>query len=64
MEGQGVSKSQLQTIGEELLGAVTQQYVYHRLVTELKSRRMTILDEAVDADRTVPSEFAIQAKSA
>lgn len=53
MEGHGVSKSELQTIGEELLGAVTQQYVYHRLVTELKSRRMTILDEAVDADRTV-----------
>ncbi len=53
VEGRGHSKSQLKQIGEELIGRVTQQYVYHRVVTELKQRNMTIVDEAVEADRTV-----------
>ena len=44
MEGQGTSKSQLRKLGEELLGRVTQQYAYHRIVTELKNRNMTIVD--------------------
>lgn len=53
VEGAGYSKSELQRIGEELVGRVTQQYVYHRIVTELKERRMTIVGEQVEADRTV-----------
>jgi hypothetical protein len=53
MEGEEVSKAELRRIGEELIGAVTQQYVYHRVVTELKNRHMTILDEEVAEDRTV-----------
>lgn len=53
MEGEGVAKSELRRIGEELIARVTQQYVYHRIVTELKSRHMTIVDEEVAADRTV-----------
>jgi hypothetical protein len=53
MEGQNHSKAELQRIGEELLGGVTQQYAYHRIVTELKERNMTIVDEEVSADRTV-----------
>ena len=53
MEGQGQSKAQLKQIGEELIERVTQQYVYHRIVTELKERNMTIVDEEVEADRTV-----------
>jgi hypothetical protein len=53
MEGEGYSKAQLRQIGEELIGRVTQQYVYHRIVTEMKDRNMTIVDEEVAADRTV-----------
>jgi len=53
MEGKGYSKSELKKIGEELLGRVTQQYVYHRIVTELKDRDMAIVDEEVSEDRTV-----------
>jgi hypothetical protein len=47
------SKSELRKMGQDLLGRVTQQYVYHKLVSELKERNMTIVDEEVAADRTV-----------
>ncbi len=53
MEGKGYSKSELKKVGEELLGRVTQQYVYHRIVTELKDRNMSIVDEEMTQDRTV-----------
>jgi hypothetical protein len=53
MEGVGYSKSELRRIGQELVDRVTQQYVYHRVVSELKSRKMTIVDEEVAEDRTV-----------
>jgi hypothetical protein len=53
MEGEGCTKAQLQQIGKDLVDRVTQQYVYHRIVTELKQRNMNIVDEEVQADRTV-----------
>lgn len=53
MEGTGVSKAELRRIGQDLIDRVTQQYVYHRVVTELKERNMTIVDEEVREDRTV-----------
>lgn len=53
MEGIGYSKGQLKQIGQELMEQVTQQYVYHRVVTELKDRGMPIVHEEVEADRTV-----------
>jgi hypothetical protein len=53
VEGDHLSKADLKKIGEDLLGRVTQQYVYHRIVTELQNKRMTIVDEHVDADHTV-----------
>jgi hypothetical protein len=53
MEGAGVSKAELKRIGEELIGRVTQQYVYHRVITELKQKNMAVVDEEVAADRTV-----------
>lgn len=53
MEGHGHSKRDLRRIGEELLGRVTQQYAYHRIVTELKEHGMCVVDEQVSADRTV-----------
>lgn len=53
VEGEGYSKTQLQQIGEELIGRVTQQYVYHRVVSELSERNMAIVSEEVSADRSV-----------
>ncbi|MBI3409526.1 MAG: DUF1257 domain-containing protein [Planctomycetes bacterium] len=53
MEGEGHSKAELKKIGEELIGRVTQQYVYHKVVTELKERRMAIVGEEVGEDRTI-----------
>jgi hypothetical protein len=53
MEGGGLSKAQLRKLGNELVGRVTQQYAYHRIVTELKQRNMKIVDEEVTKDQTV-----------
>lgn len=53
MEGERISKSELNRIGQELIGKVTQQYVYHRVVTELNARNMPIINEEVGADQTV-----------
>lgn len=53
MEGSGVSKSELRRLGEELIGRVTQQYVYRRLVSELAARNVNIIDEQVTADQAV-----------
>jgi hypothetical protein len=53
LEGDGRTKAELKQIGEELMGRVTQQYAYHRIVSELRERNMTIVDEEVGADRTV-----------
>ena len=32
---------------------VTQQFVYNRIVTELKERHMSIVEEEVSEDRTI-----------
>jgi hypothetical protein len=53
VEGGAYSKAELKKIGEELIGRVTQQYAYHKIVTELQARNMSIVDEEVSADRTV-----------
>jgi hypothetical protein len=53
IEGSGQSKAELKRIGEALVGRVTQQYAYHRLVSELKDRRMTILQERVGDDQAI-----------
>ncbi len=53
MEGHDLSKSELKQLGEDLIGRVTQQYVYHRLVSELKERDMNIVEERVDDDQTI-----------
>jgi hypothetical protein len=53
LEGQGQSKAELKRLGEALIGRVTQQYAYHRVVSELKERQMTILDERVGEDQAI-----------
>lgn len=53
VEGAGATKAQLRRIGEELIGRVTQQYVYHRLVSELEARNVHIVHEEVTVDQAV-----------
>jgi hypothetical protein len=53
MEGKGVSKAQLRKLGEDMVGRVTQQYAYHRIMTELEDRHMTVVSEEVSEDQTV-----------
>jgi hypothetical protein len=53
IEGENHSKAELKQLGQDLLNRVTQQYVYHRIVSELHDRHMTIVDEQLTADRTV-----------
>jgi len=53
IEAVGLSKNEIRRIGDELIGRVTQQYAYNRLVTEMKERGMTIVEESVEADDTV-----------
>ena len=53
VEGDHLSKSELRAIGEELIGRVTQQYAYHRIVTELKERNMTVVDEQLTTEQSV-----------
>ena len=53
VEGHGHSKAHLKEVGEALVGRVTQQYAYHRLMSELKERRLTVVDERVDQDQAI-----------
>lgn len=53
IEGRGHTEAQLRELGQQLIGRVTQQYVYHRIVTELKKKNMVVVDEQVSQDRTV-----------
>jgi hypothetical protein len=51
--GEGVSKAELRRIGEEVAGRVVQQFAYHKLVTELKSRGYQIAEESVQQDQSI-----------
>lgn len=53
LEGKAMTDQALKALGEELIGRVTQQYIYHRIVTEMKNRHMAVVSESVAADRTV-----------
>ncbi|MDR3108829.1 MAG: DUF1257 domain-containing protein [Planctomycetaceae bacterium] len=53
IDADGLTKREVQKLGDDLIGRVTQQYSYNRLVTEMKERGMTIVEEDVEADGTV-----------
>ncbi len=53
LEGHSLSKAELRQLGEELIGRVTQQYAYHRVISELKERQMNIVDERVAPDQSI-----------
>jgi len=47
------SKAQLRALGEELMGRISQQYAYHRIMEELETRGVAVLGQEVTADQTV-----------
>ncbi|MBX9581679.1 MAG: DUF1257 domain-containing protein [Gemmataceae bacterium] len=53
VEGDHLSKAELREIGEELVGRITQQYVYHKLMTELHGRGVAVVEQETTADQTI-----------
>jgi len=51
--GENHSDRQLKKIADEVAGRVVQQFVYHKLVTELKSRSYEVTGEEVLKDQSV-----------
>ena len=51
--GAGLSKNQLRQLGEELSQSVVQQYVYRKLLDEMRARGFNIVEEEVNEDRSI-----------
>lgn len=53
VSGSNHTDEELRAIGEEVVGRVVQQYAYHKLMTELKKRNYSVVNEEVLADKSV-----------
>lgn len=51
--GNGQSREVLQALGEELSQSVVQQYVYQKLMDEMRSRGFNVVEEEVNEDRSI-----------
>lgn len=51
--GSGQSDATLRTLGEELSQAVVQQYVYQKLMDEMRARGFNVVEEEVNEDRSI-----------
>jgi hypothetical protein len=51
--GEKHTKAELEQIGQEVAGRVVQQFAYHKLMTELKSRHYRIVEESVERDESI-----------
>jgi hypothetical protein len=51
--GTGESDETLRALGEELSQAVVQQYVYQKLMDEMRTRGFNVVEEEVSADRSI-----------
>jgi hypothetical protein len=51
--GNGQSDETLRALGEELSQAVVQQYVYQKLMGEMRSRGFNVVEEEVNEDRSI-----------
>ncbi len=47
------SDHELRAMGEEVAGRVVQQFAYHKLMTELKQRNYSIVEEQMLADQSI-----------
>ncbi|MHC4415673.1 MAG: hypothetical protein ACYS0G_10345 [Planctomycetota bacterium] len=53
VSGEGRREAELKRIGEEVAGRVVQQFAYHKLMTELKERNYSIVEESVEEDDSI-----------
>lgn len=51
--GNGQSDEALRALGEELSQAVVQQYVYQKLMDEMRARGFNVIEEEVNQDRSI-----------
>ena len=51
--GHGQSDETLRALGEELSQAVVQQYVYQKLMDEMRARGFNVVEEEVNEDRSI-----------
>jgi hypothetical protein len=51
--GHGRSREELRALGEELSQAVVQQYVYQKLMDEMRARGFNVVEEEVHEDRSI-----------
>lgn len=51
--GNGQSDETLRALGEELSQAVVQQYVYQKLMGEMRARGFNVVEEEVNEDRSI-----------
>jgi hypothetical protein len=54
-----MSKMELEQLTKSVVGRVTQQYVYHKLVTELKGKNFNITQESVAADKSIHVQVSL-----
>ena len=47
------SEAELEALGQEVIDKMTQQYAYHRVMTDLKSRGFAAVEETQDEDGTI-----------
>lgn len=53
VSGSGHSDEALRALGEELSQAVVQQYVYRKLMDEMRARGFNVVEEEVNEDRSI-----------
>jgi len=51
--GAGHEKEELKAMGQELSQAVVQQYVYQKLMDEMRARGFNVIEEETNADRSI-----------
>ena len=51
--GTGQDKEELRALGEELSQCVVQQYVYQKLMDEMRARGFNVVEEEVSEDRSI-----------
>lgn len=53
VDGENRSTAELEEAGRQLVNAVTQQYAYQKVMSEMKSRGFNVVNEEMDEDRTI-----------
>ena len=51
--GEGHSREELRALGEELSQRVVQQYVYQKLMDEMRARGFNVVEEEINEDRSI-----------